>query len=272
MKVGIVGLGNVGTATAMAIAMRSRISELVLVNRHRGRAKGVATDLRYGLALTHGMSVVDGEYADLEGASTVIITAGINEKAGGATDRNDPSGRLRLLAPNIEVYRQIVPQIVKASSGAVLVVATDPPEPLAEATRRMAPEMRVMSTGTYLDSLRFRVHIAHRLGVSAPSVDAYVVGEHGMSSVFLWSSATVGGRRVGDIAAERGVDFTELRNFVENTVRDANISTIEGTAPANTVSAWSMPEFQMQSSATSEWYFPQERTTRVTERRCRCQA
>jgi L-lactate dehydrogenase len=229
MKVGIVGLGNVGTATAMAIAMRSRISELVLVNRHRGRAKGVATDLRYGLALTHGMSVVDGEYADLEGASTVIITAGINEKAGGATDRNDPSGRLRLLAPNIEVYRQIVPQIVKASSGAVLVVATDPPEPLAEATRRMAPEMRVMSTGTYLDSLRFRVHIAHRLGVSAPSVDAYVVGEHGMSSVFLWSSATVGGRRVGEIAAERGVDFTELRNFVEKAVRDANISIIEGT-------------------------------------------
>jgi len=229
MKVGIVGLGNVGTATAMAIAMRSRVRELILVNRHRARAKGVATDIRYGLALANGMSVVDGDYADLEGASAVIVTAGINEKTGGATNRNDSSGRLRLLGPNVEVYREIVPRIVNAAPDAVLVIATDPPEPLAEATRRMAPESRVMSTGTYLDSLRFRVHIAERLAVSAPSVDAYVVGEHGTSSVFVWSSATVGGRRVAKIVAEDGVDFTELQHVVEQAVRDANISIIEGT-------------------------------------------
>lgn len=229
MKVGIVGLGNVGTATAMAIAMRSRVRELILVNRHRARAKGVATDIRYGLALANGMSVVDGDYADLEGASAVIVTAGINEKTGGATNRNDSSGRLRLLGPNVEVYREIVPRIVNAAPDAVLVIATDPPEPLAEATRRMAPESRVMSTGTYLDSLRFRVHIAERLAVSAPSVDAYVVGEHGTSSVFVWSSATVGGRRVAEIVAEDGVDFTELHHVVEQAVRDANISIIEGT-------------------------------------------
>ena len=229
MKVGIVGLGNVGTATAMAIAMRSRVRELILVNRHRARAKGVATDIRYGLALANGMSVVDGDYADLEGASAVIVTAGINEKTGGATNRNDSSGRLRLLGPNVEVYREIVPRIVNAAPDAVLVIATDPPEPLAEATRRMAPESRVMSTGTYLDSLRFRVHIAERLAVSAPSVDAYVVGEHGTSSVFVWSSATVGGRRVAKIVAEDGVDFTELHHVVEQAVRDANISIIEGT-------------------------------------------
>jgi len=229
MKVGIVGLGNVGTATAMAIAMRSRVRELILVNRHRARAKGVATDIRYGLALANGMSVVDGDYADLEGASAVIVTAGINEKTGGATNRNDSSGRLRLLGPNVEVYREIVPRIVNAAPDAVLVIATDPPEPLAEATRRMAPESRVMSTGTYLDSLRFRVHIAERLAVSAPSVDAYVVGEHGTSSVFVWSSATVGGRRVAEIVAEDGVDFTELQHVVEQAVRDANISIIEGT-------------------------------------------
>ena len=213
----------------MAIAMRSRVRELILVNRHRARAKGVATDIRYGLALANGMSVVDGDYADLEGASAVIVTAGINEKTGGATNRNDSSGRLRLLGPNVEVYREIVPRIVNAAPDAVLVIATDPPEPLAEATRRMAPESRVMSTGTYLDSLRFRVHIAERLAVSAPSVDAYVVGEHGTSSVFVWSSATVGGRRVAEIVAEDGVDFTELQHVVEQAVRDANISIIEGT-------------------------------------------
>lgn len=229
MKVGIVGLGHVGTATAMAIAVRSRIGELVLINRNRARAKGVATDIGYGLALTGAMTIADGDYADLEGAAAVILTAGINEKTGGATDRNDPAGRLRLLGPNVEVYRGIVPQIVEAAPDAVLVIATDPPEPLAEVARRMDRRVRVMSTGTYLDSLRFRLHIAQRLGVSASSVDAYVVGEHGTSSVFVWSSATVGGRRVADVAADRGVAFTDLRNSVEQEVRYANISIIDGT-------------------------------------------
>ncbi len=46
MKVGIVGIGAVGAATAMAIVLRSRVSELVLVNRNRARAHGVATDVR----------------------------------------------------------------------------------------------------------------------------------------------------------------------------------------------------------------------------------
>ena len=60
-----------------------------------------------------------------------------------------------------------MPQIVEAAPDAVLVIATDPPEPLAEVARRMDRRVRVMSTGTYLDSLRFRLHIAQRLGVSA---------------------------------------------------------------------------------------------------------
>jgi L-lactate dehydrogenase len=48
----------------------------------------------------------------------VMIAAGIDEKAGGATDRNDPEGRLRLLDKNAEIYRDIVPRIVRAAPGA----------------------------------------------------------------------------------------------------------------------------------------------------------
>src|SRR5882757_1850203 len=59
----------------------------------------------------------------------VMGTAGINEKAGGATDRNDPEGRLRLLDKNAEIYRDIVPRIVHAAPGAVILVVTDPPIP-----------------------------------------------------------------------------------------------------------------------------------------------
>jgi malate/lactate dehydrogenase len=43
---------------------------------------------------------------------------------------------------------------------------------LVEITRHLAGHERVLSTSTYLDSLRFRVHVAERLGVSPACVDA----------------------------------------------------------------------------------------------------
>jgi L-lactate dehydrogenase len=90
MKLGIIGRGAVGSATAMA-ASRARVREIVLVNHSRARA--VATDMHYSVALSPMVSIRDGDYADLADAGLTIITAGVNEK----TDRNDPAGRLRLL-------------------------------------------------------------------------------------------------------------------------------------------------------------------------------
>jgi len=228
VKIGIVGMGAVGAATAMALLSRARISELVLVNRNRARAQGIATDMRYGAPLSGPVSITAGGYGDLTGAAAVIVAAGVNEKAGGATDRSDPTGRLRLLGANAGIYREIVPRIVAAAPQAAIVVATDPPDPLVDIARRLAGHERVIGTGTYLDSLRFRVHLAQRLGVSAASAEAYVVGEHGTSSVFLWSLVNIGGRSIEKMVAEREIAFTEFREALEHDVRYANISIIEG--------------------------------------------
>jgi L-lactate dehydrogenase len=67
------------------------------------------------------------------------------------------------------------------------------------------------------------VHLAERLAVSPACVDAYVVGEHGMSNVFLWSSAHIGGMRVQDSLMQRGIVLDEFRQQVEREVRYANI-------------------------------------------------
>ena len=115
MKLGIIGVGAVGAATAMAVALRARARELVLVDRNRARAKAVATDMHYGVPLSPLVAIRDGDYDDLEGAGIVIIAAGINEKAGGATDRSDPTGRLRLLEANVTVFASIVPKLVNPS-------------------------------------------------------------------------------------------------------------------------------------------------------------
>jgi L-lactate dehydrogenase len=232
MKLGIVGAGNVGCACAMAATIRGSARQIVLVNRTRKTAHAVATDIRYGIPLGPKVEIADGDYADLEGAGVVLVTSGVNEKTGGATDRNDPQGRLRLLEKNANIYRQIIPKIVKAAPNAVVVVVTDPPDPLADVAREVAKHSAVLSAGTYLDTQRFRVHLGNHFGVDPGSVDAQVIGDHGTSQVFLWSTARVGGVAVSALlrARQRGraQDMAELREKLEKEVRYANISIIEG--------------------------------------------
>jgi len=228
MKLGIIGTGNVGCAIALAAVTRGSAREIVLVNRTRRTAEAVATDLRYGIPLSPPADIKDGDFAALAGAGVVLITSGVNEKTGGATDRNDPQGRLRLLDKNAAIYRDIVPQIVRAAPNAVLVAVTDPPDPLADIARKAAGHDRVLSTGTYLDSLRFRVHLGGHFRVDPKSVEAQVIGDHGTSQVFLWSTARIAGVPVTELVQKRGEKLDDIRAQLEKDVRYANITIIEG--------------------------------------------
>lgn len=230
MKIGIIGAGAVGAATIGALLRTGGLdTELVIVNRNHDRAIGLAEDMTHaGLALGAPAVVTPGDYAALNGASLVIITAGINEKDGGAIDRDDPRGRRALIPPNARVYADIVPQLTAAAPDATLLVVTDPPDPLADLARVLAPNQPVVSTGTVIDSLRYRYQIARTLGVPTRDVNANVIGEHGTSSVYLWSTATVGGARVVDLLARRGADVEEEKQRIQKSVTFGNISIIEG--------------------------------------------
>jgi len=228
MKLGIIGTGNVGNAIALAAVARGSAREIVLVNRTRKVAKAVATDLRYGIPLGPRIDISDGDYDALNGAGVVLITSGVNEKTGGATDRSDAQGRLRLLEKNTAIYRDIVPKIVSAAPQAVLVAVPAPPAPLADVARKIGGHDRVLSTGTFLDSLRFRVHLGAHFGVDPVNVEAQVIGDHGTSQVFLWSSARIAGVQLARLLQERGESLADLRAKIENGVRYANITIIEG--------------------------------------------
>jgi L-lactate dehydrogenase len=76
--------------------------------------------------------------------------------------------------------------------------------------------------------MRFRVHLAERFTVSPASVEAQVLGEHGTSEVFLWSSARIGGAPLTEAAGSLDIPFEPLRREIEQAVRYANITIIEG--------------------------------------------
>ena len=227
MKIGVIGAGAVGSACLLSIVMGGCAREIVVLNRNRKRAIAVATDMQYGATLSSAVDIRDGDYPDLAGAALVMITAGVNEKTGGATDRSDPAGRLKLLDQNVDVYRQILPQLLRVAPEAVVLVVTDPPDPLADLVRMFGFE-RVLSSGTFLDSLRFRFHLARQLNVNPNYVDAQILGEHGTSQVFLWSSASLAGVPLSDALQRTDRSREELQRSIEHDVRYANIAIIEG--------------------------------------------
>jgi L-lactate dehydrogenase len=122
----------------------------------------------------------------------------------------------------------VVPPIVAAAPNAVILVATDPPDPLTDVVQNLAPGVKVFGTGTWLDSLRFRVHLAEELGVSPRSIQADVLGEHGKSEVLHWSGATVGNVPWQDVVAQRGLNEQAIKARVDEAVRLANINIIKG--------------------------------------------
>jgi L-lactate dehydrogenase len=76
MKIGIVGIGNVGCAIALAAVTRGSAREIVLVNRSIKVAEAVATDLRYGTPLSPHLDIAHGDYEALKGSGVVLITSG----------------------------------------------------------------------------------------------------------------------------------------------------------------------------------------------------
>ncbi len=225
MKIGIIGTGSVGKSCALATVMRGCANELILVDKNFELAQAVAVDMQYGAVLSPRINIHAGDYAELQQADLIMITAGVNEKSGGATDRNDPQGRLKLLNVNAEIFKEIIPKAVKSAPEAVLMIVTDPPDPLADVARQLAGHNRVISTGTYLDTLRFRFHIARQFKVNPIDVNAFVLGEHGTSSVFLWSSVMIGGAPLSDLLAK---NTTQYKQQIEKEVKYANITIIEG--------------------------------------------
>src|SRR6267142_3275150 len=130
---------------------------------------------------------------------------------------------LRLLDKNAEVYRQVIPLINEAARDAVLLVVTDPPDPLAYLTRELAGHDRVLSTGTLLDSVRFRVHLGRKLKVASTDIEAQVLGEHGTSQIFHWSGARVGGVPISDALGQCDLKQDDIQTTIEQEVRYANI-------------------------------------------------
>jgi L-lactate dehydrogenase len=226
MKVGIVGCGMVGSASAYAMVMSGVGREIVLIDLDKKRAEAEANDIYHAVPFAHPLTVRSGEYADLAGARVVVIAAGVAQKPG------EP--RLELLQRNAAVFAQVIPSILKHAPDTALVVMSNPVDILTHmaahfAARHGVASTRVLGTGTMLDTARFRTLLGRHYGVDAQHVHAYVVGEHGDSEVLTWSQASIAGMNLDDFQKVHGQPLTpEDRCRMDGQVRRAAYEIIAG--------------------------------------------
>jgi malate/lactate dehydrogenase len=74
MKIGMIGAGRVGSAALLSLVMRGCAREIVVVNRDRKRARGVATDLQYGASLAQTSRPVGRRIATIRPAGCACST------------------------------------------------------------------------------------------------------------------------------------------------------------------------------------------------------
>jgi L-lactate dehydrogenase len=223
VRIVIVGAGLVGGSAALLAAVAIPGADIILVDAERVRAQAQALDLAHATASWGHDSVRAGDYEDARDADIVVITAGAGVKPG--PSRPDP------VQVSARMLDDIIDSVAPLAPEAVYVIASNPCDVLAaHALRRLGcARERVISTGTSLDTARLRAMLSKRLGVATPAIDAFVVGEHGDSSLIHWSGALVAGVPLEDYLERSGSELGPAsRGLMMRSVHDAGRLSREG--------------------------------------------
>ncbi|KAG7473811.1 hypothetical protein MATL_G00099800 [Megalops atlanticus] len=200
-KVTVVGVGMVGMASAISILIKELADELALVDVMEDKLKGEAMDLQHGgLFLRTPKIVADKDYSVTANSKVVVVTAGARQQEG--------ESRLNLVQRNVNIFKFIIPNIVKYSPNCILLIVSNPVDILTYVAWKLSgfPRHRVIGSGTNLDSARFRFLMGERLNLHPSSCHGWIVGEHGDSSVPVWSGVNVAGVSLKELNPDMGTD------------------------------------------------------------------
>ena len=226
MKVSIIGIGSVGAAVATAVKNTGLVHEIALFDRYNVRSYAAAEDLGHASAFSYDVKITAvNNYRGIRGSDIVIIAAGANQKPG--------QTRTDLLNANADVIRDIIPRVMANvdTKNVTLIIVTNPLDVMVMLAQKISklPPSRVIGTGTMLDSARLRAILSRHLSVSTQSINAYVLGEHGDSSMINWSSASIGAIDINTFCRQEKISLpAKTLATIEHRVRNAAYEIIRG--------------------------------------------
>ena len=207
-KVVLVGAGFVGMSFAYSLLNQGGVDELVLIDVNKDKTIGEEMDLSHGLPYApHKMDIKAGDYDECKDANIVVITAGLSQKPG--------QSRLELAVANAKIMKEITQNVMNNGFKGIFIVASNPVDLMTYVVAEVSgmPKSRVIGSGTVLDTARLRYLIAEYLQVSSKNVHAYILGEHGDSSLVPWEHCYVGCKKMIEIMKDNNYPMEDLKKI-----------------------------------------------------------
>lgn len=210
-KIGIIGMGSVGSAIAHGLIAQGVADDYVFINR--GEAKAVANQLDFEDAManleTHA-NITINDWSALADADVVISTLGNM-----AMQQNNPTGdRFAELKFTSSMVTSVGTDLKNSGFTGVLIVISNPVDVIATLFKDVTglPASHVVGTGTLLDTARMQRIVGAKLNIDPRSVSGYNLGEHGNTQFVAWSTVRALGQPMEKLAAVRDLDLAEIND------------------------------------------------------------
>ncbi len=190
IKVSIIGCGRVGITSAYTTYLANKVSEIILFDRNKERIEAERLDFLHSLPFLGTTTVkIAQDLSDTKNSNIVVFTAGVSQG-------NQFQSRLALVDENTKILENFLPRIVEYSPNSVIIIVSNPVDVLTYKAYKIVklPRGKIFSTGTTLDTSRFRFYLSEITKVNSKSIHAYILGEHGDSSFPTISSSNIGGQ------------------------------------------------------------------------------
>ena len=226
MHIAQMGTGRVGRPTAYAIMCAELADKISVCDTKPGLANAFAEELRHVTAsLSLDIEIIASEKnEDVTGADIILISAGKPRTPGIQMTRRD------LAVQNGQIVKHVAEATAPNNPDAKYVVITNPVDAMAMVCKKYSKAKFVISTGTNLESLRFRSGLARTFKVPVSTVEGYVGGEHGQNASILWSTVKVNGMPLSEYLKLNGktLNKDELGDYVKS-VSKLIVDNIGGT-------------------------------------------
>jgi len=174
MRIGIIGLGHVGSTVAYTLCLQGLADELVLLDKNKMKVQAEYLELSDTIHnLPNEVVLIKDDDAALKTADVIVFCAGDITVLENATDR------LAELRVTSKIVEDVAPKIVQSGFSGVIISVTNPCDVIALYLAELTgfDKRKIIGSGTLIDTNR----LMYRSGRD----DVLVIGEHGESQVAL---------------------------------------------------------------------------------------
>ncbi len=209
-KVGIIGVGNVGSTLAYTLASKAICSYIVLKDIRENIVQAMALDISQASNAVKSHTIVKAatKPEDFKGCDLIVITAGLPRTPG--MSRDD------LLLTNAKIMQTVLEDVKNNAPNAKLIIVSNPLDAMVYSALKISgfPREKVIGMAGILDSARMSHFILEKLGYGAGQIESSVMGGHGDDMVPLPNYSTVAGVPLNELLSNEDIEeiVTKTKN------------------------------------------------------------